>query len=127
MGKKTSRLISRYWGYLLLAGAVLLLFGFDVGPLVLSSVFLLCFVWLLFRAPTSCGAENRDGTTCRNNSYGLLGGCSFRQHKWQRFRALTRLDTARNAFRGWFSGPQQQVATLGLFVATFGTIASALK
>jgi hypothetical protein len=50
-----------------------------------------------------------------------------RQHKWQRFRALTRLDTARNAFRGWFSGPQQQVATLGLFVATFGTIASALK
>ena len=100
MGKKTSRLVRRYWGYLLLAGAVLLLFGFDVGPLVLSAVFVLCFLWLLFRVPTPCGAPIRDGSPCRKNSYGLLGGCSYQQHKWQRFRALTRLDTARNAFRG---------------------------
>lgn len=67
MGKKKSRFV-RYFGYLLLAVAVLLLFGFDVGPLVLSGVFVVCFVWLLFAAPTSCGAAIRTGENCRNNS-----------------------------------------------------------
>ena len=139
MGKKKSRFI-RYFGYLLLAGALLLLFGatrrlaalrrvfgFDVGPLVLSGVFVVCFVWLLFAAPTSCGAAIRTGENCRNNSHGLLGGCSIRQHKWQRVRALTRLDTARNACRGWFSGPQQQVATCSMLIAAFGAVAALFK
>lgn len=126
MGKKKSRFV-RYFGYLLLAVAVLLLFGFDVGPLVLSGVFVVCFVWLLFAAPTSCGAAIRTGENCRNNSYGLLGGCSIRQHKWQRVRALTRLDTARNACRGWFTGPQQQVATCSMLIAAFGAVAALFK
>ncbi|OIJ27668.1 hypothetical protein [Nocardioides luteus] len=126
MAKKKSRFV-RYFGYLLLALAVLLLFGFDVGPLTLSGVFVVCFVWLLFAAPTSCGAEIRTGENCRNNSYGLLGGCSIRQHKWQRVRALTHLDTARNACRGWFTGPQQQVATCSMLIAAFGAVAALFK
>ena len=31
-----------------------------------------------------CGAETRAGEHCRKNSHGLLRGCSYRQHKWQR-------------------------------------------
>jgi hypothetical protein len=33
-----------------------------------------------------CCAVIRTGQPCRNNSRGLLLGCSFRQHKWQRVR-----------------------------------------
>lgn len=127
MRKKKSRFVGRYWGYLLLAGAVVLLFGFDVGPLVLAGTFALCFVWILVAAPTWCGAMTRTGEPCRMNSSGLLRGCTYRQHKWQRIRALTRLDTAGNVFRGWFTGAQQQVATLGLFVAAIGVASSLIK
>lgn len=45
----------------------------------------------------------------------------------QRVRALTRLDTLRDAFRGWFTGSQQQVATCALLVTTFGTVAALFK
>ena len=31
-------------------------------------------------------AVTRKGELCRNNSHGLLLGCSIRQHKWQRTR-----------------------------------------
>lgn len=127
MGNRTSRFVRRNWGYLLLAGAVVLLFGYDVGPLVLSAAFVLVFIWLLFRVPTWCGATTRNGQPCRKNSYGLLGGCEYRQHKWQRVHALTRLGTLRDAFRGWFTGSQQQVATCALFVTTFGTVAALFK
>ena len=126
MGKKKSKFV-RYFGYLLLAAAVLMLFGFDVGPVTLSVIFVICFVWLLIAAPTSCGAAIRTGQNCRNNSYGLLGGCSIRQHKWQRFRALTRLGTLRDACRGWFTGPQQQVATCSMLIAAFGAVAALFK
>ncbi|MQM25225.1 hypothetical protein [Glycomyces albidus] len=117
----------RYWGYLLLVAAVILLFARDVGPLVVSGAFALCFTWMLVAAPTWCGAKNRGEGYCRNNSSGLLGGCKLRQHKWQRFKALTRLGTLGDALRGWFSGAQQQVATLALIVSAVGVVAGLFK
>ena len=42
--------------------------------------------YFLFQAPMWCGAETRKGDWCRNNSHGLLRGCSLRQHKWQRLK-----------------------------------------
>jgi hypothetical protein len=42
--------------------------------------------YFLLQAPVWCGAETRTGEWCRKNSHGLLRGCSYRQHKWQRAR-----------------------------------------
>ncbi len=127
MAKKKSTLY-RNWGYLLLAGAVVLLFARDVGPLAVSVAFALCLLWLLLAAPTWCGAKNRSEGYCRNNTSGLLGGCGqVRQHKWQRFRGLMRLEPFGTVFRGWFTGAPQQIATCALVVSAVGVIAGLLK
>ncbi|MEU4449838.1 hypothetical protein AB0F44_00825 [Nocardioides sp. NPDC023903] len=52
---------------------------------------------------------------------------TFRHHQWRRSRALVWFGAVRNALRRWFSGPQQQVATLGLFVAAFGAVVGLIK
>ncbi|WP_335991239.1 hypothetical protein [Glycomyces sp. MUSA5-2] len=128
MSRKKESPLYRYWGYLLLAGAVVLLFARDVGPLAVSGAFALCFVWMLLAAPTWCGAKNRGERYCRNNSSGLLGGCrQVRQHQWQRFKSLTRLDTLSTAARGWFTGAPQQIATCALAVSAIGVVAGLLK
>lgn len=123
MAKNKSPLC-RYWGYLLLTGAVVLLFARDVGPIAVSGAFALCFLWLLSAAPLSCGAKNRGEGYCRNNSSGLLGGGKkVRFQKWLRFRSLTRLDTLGTAMRGWFTGAPQQIATCALVVSAVGVAA----
>ncbi|THV40644.1 hypothetical protein [Glycomyces buryatensis] len=128
MSRKRKSPIYRYWGYLLLAGAVVLLFSRDVGPVAVSGAFALCFVWLLLAAPTWCGAKNRGEGYCRNNSTGLLGGCGkVRMHKWLRFKSLTRLDTFGNAVRGWFTGAPQQIAACSLAVSAIGVVAGLFK
>src|SRR3954451_19875090 len=55
-------------------------------------------LYFAFRVPTWCGAETRQGKSCRRNAHGLLMGCSYRQHKWQKFSLAaktTALETAR--------------------------------
>ena len=126
MSRRKSSLV-RYWGYLLFGGAVVLFFARDVGPVAVSGAFAFCTLWMLLAAPTWCGAKNRGEGYCRNNTSGLLGGCQIRQHKWQRFKALARLDRFQNAFRGWFTGAQQQVATCALVASTVGVVAGLFK
>ena len=117
----------KYWGYLLLAGAVVLFFARDVGPLAVTGAFALSAFWMLLAAPTWCGAKNRGEGYCRNNTSGLLGGCKIRQHRWQRFRSLVGLDRFGNVCRGWFTGTSQQVATCSLIVSTIGVVAGLFK
>jgi hypothetical protein len=126
MARKKSSLY-RYLGYLLLIGAIILFFAREVGPLAVSGAFALCALWMLLAAPTWCGAKNRGEGYCRNNTSGLLGGCAIRQHKWQRFKALVGIERFQNAFRGWFTGVPQQVATCGLIVSAVGVVAGLLK
>lgn len=128
MSRKNRSPLYRNAGYLLLAGAIVLLFARDVGPVAVSGAFALCFVWLLFAAPLWCGAKNRGEGYCRNNSYGLLGGCRrVRIHKWLRFKALIRLEPISTAFRGWFTGAPQQIATCSLAVSAVGVVAGLFK
>lgn len=98
-----------------------------MGPVTLAALFVVSFFWMLLAAPTWCGAETRKGESCRENSYGLLGGCYRRQHRWQRLSALTRLDTLGTAVRGWFKGAQQQVATCSMIASAVGAVGSLLK
>jgi hypothetical protein len=81
-----TRLLTRYWGYLALAIAVV---GFSLHDLALAAILALSLAalgYFLLQAPVWCGAETRTGEWCRKNSHGLLRGCSYRQHKWQRAR-----------------------------------------
>jgi hypothetical protein len=80
-----------------------------------------------------CCAENRDGTFCRNNASGLLGGCQIIQHRWQNVKLLIRRSCwvrfARGIFRRFEGGAaalsamgsvvSTLIATGGLVVATF--------
>jgi len=86
------RFLSRYWGLipaLVLLGALSTPHVLAMGPVILSGVAIL--LWSLVSAPCVCCAVNRermkDGspTYCRNNSNGVLLGCSqVRQHKLQK-------------------------------------------
>jgi hypothetical protein len=49
-------------------------------------------LYFLFRVPLWCGAENRNGTRCRKNSRGLLGGCGLEYHKWHRLKVILGID-----------------------------------
>ncbi|GIG68472.1 hypothetical protein Pen01_47670 [Phytomonospora endophytica] len=111
------------WGYLVLAAAVLLLFVREIGPQFAVAAFALSGFWLLFGVGTWCGAKVRaaDGL-CRNNSFGLLGGCHIRQHRWQRLKALLTFQKFRETCRGWFTGAPQQIATCSLVASAVGTL-----
>jgi hypothetical protein len=84
--KFLSRLLTRYWGYLALVIAVAGYFVHVFGLAVILALSLAAFGYFLLLAPVWCCAEIRTGQPCRNNSHGLLLGCSIRQHKWQRLK-----------------------------------------
>lgn len=84
--KLLERLLTRYWGYLALVIAVAGWWLHTFGLAVVLVLSLAAFGYFLLLAPVYCGAKIRTGEACRKNSYGLLRGCSYRQHKWQRLR-----------------------------------------
>jgi hypothetical protein len=85
------RWLSRYWGYVLIAVVVTAWSATKVDPLIVSAGFLVGLVYMMFLAPVWCGAETRTGERCRKNALGVLLGCSYRQHKWQKIRHLPEL------------------------------------
>lgn len=84
--KLLTRVLTRYWGYLAVAVAVVGFFLHNIGLAVTVALALAALGCFLLQAPVWCGAETRTGERCRKNSHGLLRGCSYRQHKWQRTR-----------------------------------------
>jgi|ERR1039457_5998846 hypothetical protein len=79
-------LLTRYWGHLAVVVAVAGFFLHGIGLAVVIALALAAVGYFLLQAPVWCGAETRTGEHCRRNSHGLLRGCSYRQHKWQRTR-----------------------------------------
>lgn len=78
-------------------------------------------VFLLLAAPVWCAAENRDGTTCRNNASGLLVGCTrVRYHRWQKLASIGRGRGIRAVLSRWFEN-------VGTGAAVVGTIAAVLS
>jgi len=121
MPRKKQSLILKNWGYLLLVLAIVFWAMRDIGPGTALIAFLLTGVWTLTAAPLWCGAETRTGESCRKNSYGLLMGCSLRQHRWQKLQDLFNTKRIREAFAGWFTGPQNRIAVCGLALSVLGT------
>jgi hypothetical protein len=64
----------------------------------------LAAIFFLFQAKVPCCAENRVGTFCRNNAWGLLGGCRIVQHRWQNVKLLIHRSSWGRFFRGVCSG-----------------------
>ena len=99
------------------------------GPLAILSTASVAF--FLFQAPVPCCAENRDGTFCRNNATGILGGCHYKQHKWQNFKLLVRRQSWARLGRGLFrhvSGHAAAVAALaGSASALIAAVALVVK
>ncbi len=86
------------------------------APWVMVAVAAGVVLYGLFGVPLWCRARNRDGTQCRNNAYGLLAGCSLRQHKWQKLRPGDG-SVLRRVTRGWWASPTACLATVGTLVS----------
>jgi hypothetical protein len=78
-------------------------------------------IFFLFQAKVPCCAENRDSTFCRNNAWGLLGGCQIVQHRWQNVKLLIHRSSWGRFFRGVFRRVEGGAAAL----SALGTLASA--
>jgi hypothetical protein len=104
--------IGKYWGYLVLLLLITAWWTSAVGPLALVVLSVLVMVFFLFRAPVFCCAVNRDGSLCRNNSRGLLLGCSYRQHKLQKLKMTVVPHQWRALNRGLWVSPKEGLATL---------------
>ncbi len=72
--------------------------------------------FILLAAPVWCGAQNRDGTFCRNNSTGLVG-YHLRCHRWKKLTTFTRFKGARGLGRNLFRDPQSGAAVVGAVAA----------
>ncbi|WP_433189776.1 hypothetical protein [Actinoallomurus sp. CA-150999] len=118
--------IKRYWGYLLLAIlAVVWWFG-GVAPAILILLSVMTVAYFLFQAPGWCGADNRDGTLCRNNAHGLLMGCRLRHHKWQKLKMVFIPHAWRELNRGLWASPQDRVATVSALGGAASGIAAVI-
>lgn len=82
--RSLAQLLTRYWGYLAIVVAVAGFFLHKIGLAVVIVLAVAAVGYFLLQAPVWCGAETRTGERCRKNSHGLLRGCAYRQHKWQR-------------------------------------------
>jgi hypothetical protein len=111
------KLLQRYWGYIALALAIAGWVTHVVGYAVIAIVSLLALVYFLFQAPLTCGAETRGGLHCRNNSHGLLLGCHFRQHKWQRIRDVFVSRKWRDVFHDLMGSPKDKLGTISALIS----------
>jgi hypothetical protein len=112
--------LRRYRGYIGLAVLVFAWVSPGIQPAVIVALSAAVTFYFLFQAPVWCGAVTRDGTLCRRNSSGLLMGCSYRQHKWQRVRMAVVPDAWRRLTEGLWDDPKTRLTT----VATVLTITS---
>jgi hypothetical protein len=106
-----------YWGYAALAVAI---FGLVRGVVLVGSIILAVasFGYFVFWIPVWCGAANRQtGTFCRNNSHGLMMGCSLRQHKWQKFKGLWYRGRWRKLNEGLWVSPSTRIASASGLIA----------
>ena len=76
--------------------------------------------YFLFQVPNWCGAVNRNGTLCRDNSSGLLIGCYRRQHKWQKIKPTFVSQYWRRLGGELKSQPLEGVKTVTALLGLFG-------
>jgi hypothetical protein len=93
-----------------------------IGPGAIVVLSVLVTAYFAFRVPVWCGAVNRDGTLCRRNASGLLLGCGYRQHKWQKIQMAIVPQGWRKLNRGLWSNPTTGLATISALVSIASTV-----
>jgi hypothetical protein len=119
--------LRRYWGYIGLAVLVVASVSPEIQPALIVLLPAPVAFYFLFQAPVWCGAVTRDGTLCRRNSSGLLMGCSYRQHKWQRARMTVVPHGWRRLNDGLWDDPKTVLATLGAILTIISTVVGLLR
>ncbi len=119
-----TRFVRKYWGYLFLAAAIA---GWQEHAFKLAVIAVLCalsLVYFLAASPMWCMAETRDGSGCRNNSHGILGGCTqVRQHKFQRLRDFFLPDRWRKTLGSLVASPATTLGTIGAIASIVPVVA----
>ncbi len=118
-----SRTIARYFGWISL-GTALILWG-RLDPTVTAVLVLTAALYIGFRTPTWCGAETRNRQLCRKNAYGVLMGCSYRQHRWQKLKLAVIPMAWRKLWDVLWRA--DKVQTVGLVVALFTAVFGGLQ
>ncbi|GHE39307.1 hypothetical protein GCM10017673_47180 [Streptosporangium violaceochromogenes] len=126
MAKRKSGSLGKYWGYLLFVVVITGWLTQSVGPAGLLVLSGLTTVFFLFRAPVWCGALTRKRERCRNNAHGLLMGCSYQQHKWQKLKLAVVPQKWRELNRGLWVGPEKSVATTAAFCGMISAVVATI-
>jgi hypothetical protein len=127
--KSTRKTLGKTWGYLLLP---VILWGWFAGQIGVAPIAImsgLSLGFLLFQAKVPCGAQTRerDPVTgefllCRNNASGILGGCSFKSHKWQNLKLIVSRSTWGRFTRSLLRRTSGQAAAIGALATTSSAV-----
>ena len=121
------KLLRQYWGLVALVLLLTIWWTAETGAAPLLFLSGAVVVWSLFWAPAWCGAANRNGKFCINNSRGLLLGCHLRQHRWQKFKMLFYSKRWAQFTRGMWASPTAILATVSGSIGTVSAIATGIK
>ncbi|MER5992776.1 hypothetical protein [Streptomyces viridosporus] len=128
MAKKKKNDLWRYWGLIAFIIAITGWLTSDIGPVGITALSALSFLWFLFQAPVPCGALNRgDVEQCRNNGRGVLRGCHIKQHQWQRLKALVLRRRWRQISSELFPNATTALASMGAIIALLSSVIGVFK
>lgn len=119
--------LSKYWGFIAVALAAYGWFSGSFAPGALLALSLLALFFCLFRAPVWCCAATREGDFCRRNASGILMGCSYRQHRWQKLKMFIRKSAwgtlCKRLITG-FHGAATSLGALGTLISAVAAVAA---
>jgi hypothetical protein len=117
MGKTTGKFLRRYWGYVALAVVITGWATDAIGYAVIAIISFMALIYFLFQAPLTCGAETRQGLPCRKNSRGILMGCAYRQHKWQKVRDIFVTRRWRDVYHDLMGSTKDKLGTVSALIS----------
>ncbi|MFD9894451.1 hypothetical protein ACFWY9_34335 [Amycolatopsis sp. NPDC059027] len=124
--KKSSGIVGRYFGYLLLP---VIVYGWTSGNMSAAFILIassLTILYTLFAVPTWCMATTREGLACRRNSNGLLLGCSLREHKSQKLKMAFRASKWGELFGKFWSNTANAAAAVSAMAGTGSALVAAV-
>jgi hypothetical protein len=107
----------RNWGYILLPITLWAWFIAQLAPATITIMATLSFGFFLFQAQAPCCAQTRKGEWCRNNSWGILGGCHYKQHRLQNIKMLIDSATRQRAINGILRGVDGKTAVVAATIS----------
>jgi hypothetical protein len=127
VAKQHTSSLGKYWGYLLFVVLITAWWTQSFGPVGLIALSALTMMFFLFRAPVWCGAVTRGNDFCRKNARGLLMGCSYQQHKWQKLKLAVVPPKWRQLNRGLWISPEKSLASVAALGGGLSAVAAVVQ